>query len=110
MDQLNSHIYDLKSDLQTVINYLNELDDDNFSSKFSFINNSITKIRNKRELLLEKFSRDDLKKFNSELDFFVKQITDKFDNIIEDKQTQQKLVSAQLKSTLNQKKLVNYTR
>jgi t-SNARE complex subunit (syntaxin) len=110
MESLNAHINTLKNDLNDVIYYLNEIDDEDFSDKFSLLNQSINIIQNKREQLLSNYSREDLKKFNNELDFFIKQIVEKFDNKIEIKKSQQKVLSAQLQSTLNQKKLANYQR
>ncbi|NOX18206.1 MAG: hypothetical protein GXO87_07985 [Chlorobi bacterium] len=110
MESLENKIEKLGATLNSVGLELESFGDDNFDKKIerlSFLRDWVNK---QRQDLIAEYDKEALKVYNIELDKQIKQIHEKFDNIIESNKKTQKEVSVQLKNLLNNKKLANYQR
>jgi len=92
----------LKNDLDKILFNLENVSVNTFESRMEFINRTLAKVQKKRE--------DLLRKFNPELENYIKQIVKNFDNIIAEKKAEQEKISSELKKLNNKKKLTNYSR
>ena len=110
MDNLNNDIAKIREDFNRIIFYLENFSMDNFDQEISNINKLIKKIEIQRKVMQRKYLDWELKKHNENLDITIKEIVKKFDSIIEQKTLVQKEVSEELKKSLNEKKLINYSR
>ena len=110
MESLNAKIEKLGATLNSVNSELESFGNDNFDKKIERLTFLREWIKKQRNELLDKYDKEELKVYNIELDKQIKQIHEKFDNIIESNKKTQKDVSVQLKNLLNNKKLVNYQR
>ena len=100
----------LKNDLDKILFNLKNVSSNTFESRMEFIHKTLAKVKKKRENLLNIHSVEDLRKFNPELEIYIKQIVENFDNIIAEKKEEQEKVSSELKKINNKKKLTNYNR
>jgi len=100
----------LKNDLDKILFNLENVSVNTFESRMEFINKTLAKIQKKREDLLNIHPVEELRKFNPELEIYIKQIVKNFDNIIAEKKAEQERISSELKKINNKKKLTNYSR
>ncbi len=110
MSELNNNLSELKNYLYLVLNNLDELDNDNFSTKMDNVNSLIKRIDQKRKFIKNNFSEESLQGKSDLLHTTVKQIVARFDDIIEDKKKEQVEISSELNKLVNKKKLINYQR
>ena len=110
MELLETKIEKLESTLKSVELELDSFDYDNFDKKIERLNFLQEWIEKQKNDLINEFGREELKVYNIKLNKQIKQIHEKFDNIIESNKKAQKEVSVQLKNLLNNKKLANYQR
>lgn len=110
MVELNDAMLKLENEFNSVLFELNEINDENFYSKFDrikFLQNAIKKDRN---AIVSQFDKKELAGYNDKFDILIKQITKKFDNMLSERRNRQKEISKKLNSLLNHKRLVNYQR
>ena len=100
----------LKNDLDKILFNLVNVSENTFGSRMEFINKTLAKVKKKREDLLNIHPAEELKKFNPELEIYIKQIVENFDNIIAENKAEQNRIAAELKKINNKKKLTNYNR
>ncbi|MBU2492288.1 MAG: hypothetical protein KJ571_06645 [Bacteroidetes bacterium] len=100
----------LKNDLDKILFNLKNVSENTFESRMDFINATLSKVKKKREELLKIHPVEELKKFNYELEDYIKQIVENFDNIIAEKKAEQDKIGSELKKINNKKKLTNYNR
>ena len=100
----------LKNDLDKILFNLVNVSENTYSSRMEFINKTLAKVKKKREDLLNIHPAEELKKFNPELEIYIKQIVENFDNIIAENKAEQNRIAAELKKINNKKKLTNYNR
>jgi transcriptional regulator of heat shock response len=110
MNSLETKIEKLSATLNSVSAELESFDKDNFDKKIERLNFLKEWIEKQRSELISEYNREELKTYNIELDKQIKQIHEKFDNIIESNKKTQKDVSVRLNNLLNNKKLANYQR
>lgn len=99
----------LKNQLAGVINYLDEFED-NHSKNPGNLSRMMSDIKIVRENMLKKYKKEELEKFNQELDFYIKQIAEKFDNMIEQKSSERDQIAVKLQDFVNRKKIAKYQR
>jgi hypothetical protein len=100
----------LKNDLDKILFNLENVSTNTFESRMEFINKTLARVKKKREDLLNIHPVEELRRFNPELEIYIKQIVENFDNIIAEKKEEQEKVSSELKKITNQKKLTHYNR
>ena len=110
MGSFETDVFQLKNDFEKVIITLEEIDSENVIEKNRQIELLTKSIARKRQNLVNNHLAKDLKKINGEFDKLIKQIIEKFDNIIETKKTEQHKIGVELRNSLNAKKLVKYRR
>lgn len=110
MIELDDSMMKLESEFSSVLIELNEVNDENFYTKFDRINFLQNSISNDRNLIISQFDNEDLLEYNHKFDILIKQITKKFDNMLSERRNRQKEISKKLNSLLNHKRLVNYQR
>ncbi len=110
MNEINLHISALKQELNQVLFGLNGTNDFNFEDKMNFVIKKLEFIKSKKEELILKFNKEDLEKFNPDLDLIIKEISVKFDNMVTEKVSLKNKIGQELKTKQNEKKLVNYKR
>lgn len=108
--RIEKDIVVLKNDLDKILFNLQNVSENTYESRMEFINNTLAKVKKRREELLNIHPAEELKRFNPELEIYIKQIVEKFDNIISEKKVEQERISSELKKINNQKKLSNYSR
>lgn len=108
MTTLTDEITGVKNELNKVLNDLSDIAVDNIESKLNSIGESINLLDGKRNKLREKYPEEELKKYNVELDLVIKEIINKFDDIINENKSEQNKLGTELKNMLNKKKLANY--
>lgn len=100
----------LKNDLDKILFNLENVNQNTFESRMEFINKTLARVKKKREDLLNIHPVEELRKFNPELEIYIKQIVENFDNIIAEKKEEQDKISSELQKINNKKKLTNYNR
>ena len=110
MINLNENIKELNDYLYSVLDNLNEIENENFDNNIRHINDLINKIENKRKYLKKNFKLDDLKAHCDVANTTVKHIYSKVDSMIEIRKEQQKIIKNELSEIVNKKKLINYQR
>ena len=100
----------LKNDLDKILFNMQNVCENTYESRMEFINKTLAKVKKKREDLLNIHPVEELRKFNPELEIYIKQIVENFDNIIAEKKEEQEKISSELKKINNKKKLSNYSR
>jgi len=110
MENLNRYISSLKQDLNQVLFGLNGVNDYNFDEKMEFVNQRLLSIQKMKEEMQKHYDKAELEKFNPELDFIIKEINVKFDNMVEERTQIKDRIGKEIKSKQNEKKLVNYKR
>lgn len=110
MADLTNNLNDLKNCLFSVLDNLDDINNENFDSRMCNVNSLIKQIEDRRLFIRENFSNDSLIGKSDLLNMTVKQIRSKFDDIIEEKKNEQKRISAELNKIINKKKLINYQR
>ncbi len=110
MNDLESEVKKIQLLLKTISSDLDLITQINFSEKIDGIVKNINLLKSKRQLLLSKYEKDELLKFDKELYLPAKQIQKKFDNIVEEYNTQIVEISRKLLQIGNKKKLANYIR
>ncbi len=98
----------IEKELSEINSLLDELNDDNFSDKFSRINFLIDDIESLRQKMLNKFPLEDLKKNEKKINLLTKQIKIKLDNIFVEKKKESEEIKKKLNFVQNQKKISNY--
>lgn len=110
MADLTNNLNDLKNYLFSVLDNLDDINNENFDSRMCNVNSLIKQIEDRRLFIRENFSNDSLIGKSDLLNMTVKQIRSKFDDIIEEKKNERKKISAELNKIINKKKLINYQR
>ncbi len=98
----------IEKELSEINSLLDELNDDNFSDKFSRINFLIDDIESLRQKMLNEFPLEDLKKNEKKINLLTKQIKIKLDNIFVEKKKESEEIKKKLNFVQNQKKISNY--
>ena len=107
---MNKNIEELNQDLYSVLNCLNELNNDNFNNKFKKINFLIRKIENNRDYMKKNYSLEKLRSNCDTANNTVKHINSKIDSMIETRKEEQQIIKNELSDIVNKKKLINYQR
>jgi hypothetical protein len=89
---------------------LNEITNNNFEKNLLYVKNVLKESQKHKLFLIEKYSKDELMIFESDLTNLAKEIKKTFDSIIENKKLELDKIKEQIRRTQNQKKLVNYIR
>lgn len=110
MSELHSNLSELKNYLYLVLNNLNELDNGNFNAKMDNVNSLIKEIEKKRQYIKNNFNQKYLQGKSDLLHMMIKQISARFDDIIENKKKEQVEISSELNKLVNKKKIINYQR
>ena len=110
MQALDTNINKLENYLFHVIDKLDNLTDENFDSTFVTISDLVKRIDTTKNYLKANYSENELKSKSDLVHSTIKQISAKFDSIIEEKKKLQDDISAELAKKVNQKKLINYQR
>ena len=110
MNTVDEEIKRMETYLDNVENSFTNLRDDNFDSCMERIKFNISKFEYVKNELVEKNSRDLLRRRSQGIELKVKQITRRFDNVIKEKKSEQDKLKSLLLDSLNQKKLNNYKR
>jgi len=105
---LTKKVENIYVDCEEFLGILNEINIGNFDEKFVILENRTKIIQDKKSSLNKSFDVSELKKFNIKFDPLIKQINERFDNILEDIKIEQKKVFNQLKEEFNKKKLASY--
>jgi hypothetical protein len=105
-----SKIFSIKLDLNSIYEIFLNLREDNFIENISRIKSLAFQVNEKKEEISSQMPKEELKKFNLELDDVTKKIKICFDNIVEEKEKEIRKVSFELKKLTNQKKLALYKR
>jgi len=100
----------MESYLDNVENSFSNLKEDNFDDCMERIRFNMSKFESKRNELIKNNSRELLRRRSQVLGRKVKQIYLRFDNVIEEKKSEQEKLRLLLFDSLNQKKLNNYKR
>ncbi|MBI9073615.1 MAG: hypothetical protein JEY94_18605 [Melioribacteraceae bacterium] len=108
MVKVEDKIKFLKTNLKEVISYLDTLEEKNFDESFIQIQNSLKTFEIVRKELIESDSTKELKKFNKEFEVLIKEIQKRFDSMLRENKSQQKIVVKELNEVVNKKKLANY--
>jgi hypothetical protein len=107
---LKSKIFSIKLDLNSIYEKFLNLREDNFIENISQIKSLALQVNEKKEEISSKMPKEELEKFNLELEDTTKKIKICFDNIVEEKEKEIRKVSLELKKLTNQKKLALYKR
>jgi oligoendopeptidase F len=110
IQDMNKNIGDLNNYLSLVLHKLDEVNDDNFDSSISNINQLIKKIEDKRTYLKNNYSLHSLQSNCDLANTTVKQIKLKFDDIIEAKKEKESFIVSELNKMSNEKKIIKYKR
>ncbi|GBD89821.1 hypothetical protein BMS3Abin04_00534 [bacterium BMS3Abin04] len=110
MDVLDTEIKRMETYLDNVENSFTNLQDDNFDSCMERIKINISKFEDTKNELIKNNSRELLRRRSQGLGQKVKQIYQRFDNVIKEKKSEQDKLKSLLLDSLNQKKLNNYKR
>lgn len=110
MADLNQHIAAIKKDLTQVLITLSGVNDYNFDEKIDLVNKKLSLVKSRKEQMYNNFDKTELEKNNPELGSIIKEISDKFFNLINEKTMEKDKIGQELKVKQNEKKLVNYKR
>ncbi len=108
MDKLREHIDEIKSDLNSLILHLNGVDISSYNEKADYVRLMLSNIESKRISLRKTHNKGELEKYNEEFVSLIKQLSETFDNLIEENRKEQKVIGAELRKINNKKKLSNY--
>lgn len=107
---MDNGLQKLENEFCSILSELNEINNENFESKFNRIRFLQDMVEKDRAILLAQFDHKKLQGHNQRFDILIKQITKKFDDMILVNRSRQKEISNKLNRLLNHKKLVNYQR
>ena len=107
---LEYKINNLKNLFNEVIEDLDRITVDEFDTYYFRAKSNMILIHRLREELISEYSESDLQKNDKELIFLAKQIENKYDNIIKKYVEERNIISNQLKSAGNKKKIAQYSR
>lgn len=96
--------------LDTALYYLETIDDDNFDYHIKMLQNIAKDINYFKKSFEKSEKLDNFKEYNADIKNRTKLISDKLDNIIEEKKSESELVAVDLKHLDNQRKLAIYNR
>ncbi len=105
----NPHIEKIKTNLNSIIDKLEKLNDNNFENSISDIKSYISDTKNEKAALSLKPGKK-IPEINDSLKVLTKKIVKRLDNIIEIKESDSQALSSELKNLHNQKKLALYKR
>lgn len=105
-----SEVVKLIGYFEEIIKALNNINDENFSQTIDFVQRMHSKSFEIKQNLPKIIDQMELLKINEEIDKYTKQINKIFDNIVEEKRKELRLVGEKLGNVQNQKKLANYGR
>ena len=110
MSELAAKIDNVSELLNQVLSTLNGINDTNLLHNLSLAKKLMENVNNMKQELKSRYSSSELMVFDPGLTEIAKQISDKFDNIIEYKARELEIITKKLKMIQNRKKLLNYSR
>lgn len=110
MRELTNNLDEIKNYLFLVLENLDDINSMNFNEKMSNVNSLIREIEHKRTYIKTNFNQESLAGKSDLFHTEIKQIRSKFDDIIEEKKSEQNKISSELNKIVNKKKLINYQR
>lgn len=110
MKILAEQIEKLKSIHLRTMELLNALDRNNFDDYLNKVKMEMAEAESLKKELRRDYSAMELNVYNNDLLMLTKQIHEKFDNIIQERQNELDIISAELSNSLNKKKLANYNK
>ena len=111
MDEFRRKYYRLKFLFVELISKIDKLrDENNFFDELKNIKIEISEIQSIKNDLMNSPNKEELKKMEPELNYFAKQIQEKFDDIIEKKRNDLAEIALKIGNLQNSRKLANYSR
>ncbi len=107
---LEAKIQNIKNEFVKINSLLENYSGENFDEVISEIESSAKKMNSIKNELTAQYPNSELKKFNVEFQTLIKQINNKFDNIIDGVKLSQAEISKELANLNNQKKITAYNR
>ncbi len=96
--------------LQNINDVLDKVDVANTDYKFDDLKQMVTQIADERNYINNKCTVEDLRPYKEDLKKMIKQIREKFDNIVETNRNIQADLKKDLNQLVNKRKLANYQR
>lgn len=103
LDSINNYLQQISSEV-------NSMNDENLETKLKNVNSYIKQIGLYKKSLKNSTSENEYAYICDVVHRGVKQISTKFDSIIENKKEEQSKISSELSKVVNKKKLINYQR
>ncbi|MBI1932591.1 MAG: hypothetical protein HYS24_08640 [Ignavibacteriales bacterium] len=110
MTIIEKNLKEIDEYLYFITKEVNSINDENLDIKLKNVNSFIKQIDRKKTEIKNSATNDYYLAVCDKIHNEVKQITAKFDNIIEAKKENLKSISEELSKTVNKKKLINYQR
>lgn len=99
----------LKRQMAAVLIYMDNFEE-NFTKEPGSLIRMMATIKSTHEMIMKNYSKDEVEKYNPGLDFYVKQIAEKFDNMIEQKIVERDRTAEAIRELVNRKQIANYQR
>jgi hypothetical protein len=110
MNYIEAEIKEIESVLHLIYTTIKNITDENCDHMLSELDIKIKKVNLLRNQLKNKYNKAVLVEYEPTLGALTKQIREKFDNIIEEKKTEQARIGLELADIQNKKKLLIYNR
>jgi hypothetical protein len=110
MDKFDKNLVEISNYINLISREVNTINDENIEIKLKNVNSFIKQISRKKEEIKNTSSVEYYKYICDMIHKGVKQISSKFDSIIEVKKEEQRTISSELSKLGNKKKLINYQR
>ena len=105
-----SKLVELNTYLSQIASEVDDVNEDNFNEKLTIVNNYIKELEEKKAELRQKSTKNEYTYICDMLHTRVKQVSNKFDSIIEKKKEEQARICSELSKIVIKKKLINYQR
>ncbi|MFH1196229.1 MAG: hypothetical protein V1720_10975 [bacterium] len=106
---ITDEITDLKNQLLTVVTYMDNFEENHMKTPGN-LTRMMASIKAAHSQMQKDYSKEALEKYNPELNFYIKQIAEKFDNMIEQKIVERDNTATAIRELVNRQKIAIYQR
>jgi hypothetical protein len=110
MREITSYIEEIQVLLVQVLNIIESFTDAGFDSQLKSAQEKVEKVRLLKKELEKEYKKEEIEPFKENIRTLTKQIEEKFDNKIKEKNIEKDRIALEIEQLQNKKKLQNYRR
>jgi hypothetical protein len=110
MEAITVYIEKIEILLIQVLNIFESLNDDNFESQLNSARDKMDTVKKIKTEIQGIYKKEEMIPFEEKLHFLAKQIEERFDNMIKEKNLERDRIGQEIEQLKNKKKLQNYRR